>query len=241
MDSQAGRVEDLEDDLLERILILLESRDLCALASCSKSLWKIGCRDGIWASVFKRRWPAAIPYKQPHEDWRTSYAHRHLEMASLAGAVIEFVRMYACEESLEVANYLNALDLLCVRDIGFQDVLINLFSPALSVLVNLIGLHYSLVHLKIQDDAVRDALVGRKISDRHICFRWWSMGVWSNGFRRRDEMHMKIASLYELTEPRQRFLFKVMERGTVHEVLRVQISADFKSSAWVWRDMHSQR
>ncbi|XP_024521845.1 uncharacterized protein LOC9661743 isoform X2 [Selaginella moellendorffii] len=152
MDSQPGRLEDLEDDLLERILILLESRDLCALASCSKSLWKIGCRDGIWASVFKRRWPAATPHKQPHEDWRTSYAHRHLEMASLARAVIEFVRMYACEESLEVANYLNALDLLCVRDIGFQDVLINLFSPTLSVLVNLIGLHYSLVHLKIQDE-----------------------------------------------------------------------------------------
>lgn len=67
------------------------------------------------------------------------------------------------------------------------------------------------------------------------------MGGWANGFRRRDEMQIRMASIANLTEPESVPLFQILDRGTLHEVLRVQISADFESSAWVQRDMHSQR
>ena len=80
-----------------------------------------------------------------------------------------------------------------------------------------------------------------KVGDRKVCLRWWSIGGWANGFRRRDEMHVRMASMSTLAEPESVGLFQVLDRGTLHEVLRVQISADFESSAWVQRDMHSQR
>ena len=56
-----------------------------------------------------------------------------------------------------------------------------------------------------------------------------------------------LGSLYEsagdlearLSKARQ--VLAVVTRGAVHEVMRVQISADFDTSAWVARDMHSQR
>ncbi|GJP35662.1 hypothetical protein CLOM_g20180 [Closterium sp. NIES-68] len=40
--------------------------------------------------------------------------------------------------------------------------------------------------------------------------------------------------------PEARKLLGVVCRGAVHEVMRVQIAADFTTSAWVARDMHSQ-
>ncbi|CAI5960261.1 unnamed protein product [Closterium sp. NIES-65] len=40
--------------------------------------------------------------------------------------------------------------------------------------------------------------------------------------------------------PEARRLLGVVCRGAVHEVMRVQIAADFTTSAWVARDMHSQ-
>ena len=54
-----------------------------------------------------------------------------------------------------------------------------------------------------------------------------------NGFRRGDEMNVCIASLIKLLEPKQEQFLYVIQRGIMHEVLRVQISADFRTSAWI--------
>lgn len=88
---------------------------------------------------------------------------------------------------------------------------------------------------------VKECMARSQVGDRKVCLRWWSIGGWANGFRRRDEMHVRMASMASLAEPENLALFQVLDRGTLHEVLRVQISADFESSAWVQRDMHSQR
>ena len=92
-----------------------------------------------------------------------------------------------------------------------------------------------------QNKYLKEALAKNQIADKHICLRWWSLGQWMNGFRRGDEMHVCIAPLSKLLEPKQEQLLYVIQRGAIHEVLRVQISADFRSSAWIARDMHSQR
>lgn len=86
---------------------------------------------------------------------------------------------------------------------------------------------------------MRELLARSKVGDRQVCLRWWSIGGWANGFRRRDEMHVRTASMYEMADPERMSLFHVLDRGTLHEVLRVQISADFGSSAWVQQDMHA--
>ncbi|KAJ7532649.1 hypothetical protein O6H91_13G036700 [Diphasiastrum complanatum] len=258
-------------DLVEIIVALLSVRDVCALSQCSRCWFALCSSDAVWLQLFRRRWPSlmqpcALAISDPRkvgsqhhaclqsreckeywvskyffEGWRAAYVRLHFEMANSAKKVVEFVKMTARQESLEVADYHKAMDMLCATHIAFQDVIVNLLLPSHSVLINLIGLHYSLVHLGVQMADAKKALVKSNAAERQVCLRWWSLGRWMNGFRRQDEMHVKMASLLELTEPSQNVLLQVIKRGTLHEVLRVQISADFKSSAWLWRDMHSQR
>ncbi|KAH7373482.1 hypothetical protein KP509_17G058900 [Ceratopteris richardii] len=158
-----------------------------------------------------------------------------------ATSVIDFIKGRACHDSMEVADYQKAMNLLSSTGLELQDVVTFLLLPKLSVLVNLLGLHYCLLHLKMKGNDAREVLSMNKIGERQVCLRWWSLGGWTNGFRRHDEMHMQIASLLTLAELEAPSFLEVIDRGTRHEVLRVQISADFESSAWVARSMHSQR
>jgi len=180
-------------------------------------------------------------YRKPHEGWQVAYRNWHLEMGSRAKAVVELVKGRTRHESVEVADYQRGLMLLSTTGLELHDVLLYLLNPGQSVLINLIGLHYCLLHLGIQGEEVKEKLARSKVGERQVCLRWWSIGGWANGFRRQDEMHVRKVLMSTLTEPDSTPLFHVLDRGTLHEVLRVQISADFESSAWVQRDMHSQR
>ncbi|CAK9208284.1 unnamed protein product [Sphagnum tenellum] len=181
-------------------------------------------------------------YKLPHEGWQAAYRNLHFEMERRARAVVEFVKLRAARhESLEVADYQKALMLLSTTGLDLYDVFLFLLAPVHSVLINLIGMHYCLLHLGIQGADMKELLSRSTAGNRQVCLRWWSIGGWANGFRRRDEMHLHTTSLYLLTELENNSVFQVLDRGILHEVLRVQISADFGSSAWVSRCMHSQR
>lgn len=50
------------------------------------------------------------------------------------------------------------------------------------------------------------------------------MGRWVHGFRLRDESQSRRVSLRELVSGGEGEVFGILERGAVHEVLRVQIS-----------------
>ena len=63
----------------------------------------------------------------------------------------------------------------------------------------------------------------------------------TSGFRLKDDLHINNLTLLKLLEEKQEGLFDILEKGAVYEISRVQISADFNSSAWVARTMHSQR
>ncbi|MCO5594994.1 hypothetical protein L7F22_049031 [Adiantum nelumboides] len=175
------------------------------------------------------------------QSWRAEYISLHRQMELGATAVIDFVKERACYDSMEVAEYQKAMNLLLSIGLELLDVENFLLVPRLSVLINLLGLHYCLAHLKIKEKEASEALNRNKVGERQVCLRWWSLGGWTNGFRRHDEMHMRIASLLTLAELEPPSFLEVIDRGTLHEVLRVQISADFESSAWVARSMHSQR
>ena len=66
-------------------------------------------------------------------------------------------------------------------------------------------------------------------------------GMSTSAFRLKDDLHIHNITLLKLMEEKHQRLFAVLEKGAVYEILRVQISADFNSSAWVARTMHSQR
>ncbi|XP_057832153.2 uncharacterized protein LOC131042847 [Cryptomeria japonica] len=251
------------NDVALRIVSMLKVPDLCALGSSSVFWRQLCASDFIWASLAKKRWPCldlcgnneeknlnmsqnaeSSGYSKlavPSQGWRAFYIKLHAEMAERAHSLVELVKQSARYESLEVGDYQRAMEHLSKTKMGFKDVQLYLLTAKHSVLVNLIGLHYCLACLGIQSEYVKEALAKNRIADKHICLRWWSLGQWVNGFRRGDEMHVCIAPLSKLLEPKQEQFLYVIQRGAIHEVLRVQISADFRSSAWVARDMHSQR
>lgn len=250
---------DIPNDVSHCIVALLPVWDVCSVGSCSRD-WRAFCSSNfIWHILCKQRWCARnttcrgeesnnsegkgnrLPVLTTFKGWRAHYICLHKQMASGATSVIDYVKAHAVHDSVEVAEYQKAMALLCSVGLEFQDVQMFLLASKHSVLANLLGIHYCIVHLKIQDKDARAALINCKVGKRQVCLRWWSLGGWTNGFRRHDEMHVCITSLIELTELARRFFLEVIDRGTRHEVLRVQISADFKSSAWVARSMHSQR
>lgn len=257
----------MAEDLVECVVERLSVRDVCALRACSHFFHSVCSSEYIWSLLFKQRWPCLqlegnprsskenkgvectvigpcnlhAFSKPPNQGWLETYAALHKEMGRRATSVIDLVRARSLNESVEAYEYQKAMALLSGSGLGFQDVVIYLLTRTQGVLVNLIGIHFSLVQLCIQREEVNAALKRNGVGSRQVCLRWWTMGGWANGFRRRDDMHICTASMDELADPANRHLLNVMERGTVHEVLRVQISADFKSSAWVARDMHSQR
>lgn len=71
-------------------------------------------------------------------------------MRGQAASVVKFVEQCTLSESLEVNDYLKAIECLKTMQFGFKDVQMLLFKPKLNVFLNLVGLHYSLNYLQLQ-------------------------------------------------------------------------------------------
>lgn len=63
--------------------------------------------------------------------------------------VIQFVDQCTNNESLEVGSYLKAVNDIRSMELGFKDVQMFLLARKHNVLLNLIGLHYSICFLGI--------------------------------------------------------------------------------------------
>ncbi|XP_038723638.1 uncharacterized protein LOC120015333 isoform X1 [Tripterygium wilfordii] len=158
--------------------------------------------------------------------WRGFYVDKHKEMAARAGAIIKFVEGCCSPcESLEVGDFLKAIEDLWEMQFGFRDVEVLLFKPGLSVLLNLLGLHYCINCLNVPVEYVMEALLECKISERQVRVQWWKLGRWFYGFRLRDESHSRCISLADLALAKEDKILRVLHRGAIHEVLRIQISA----------------
>lgn len=72
---------------------------------------------------------------------------QHGEMERGASAVVKNVEQCTRLDSLEVGDYLRAVDELSEVKLGIKDVQMFLFQPKLNVLINLIGLHYCISRL----------------------------------------------------------------------------------------------
>lgn len=89
-------------------------------------------------------------------------------------------------------------------------------------------------------EEVIKALNNCKISEREVCVQWWKLGRWFYGFRLRDELHSRNVSLASLaTSKEEGEILGVLQRGAIHEVLRVQISA-VKSISTSWSSQTAQ-
>ncbi|KAK9084125.1 hypothetical protein Scep_030596 [Stephania cephalantha] len=165
--------------------------------------------------------------------WRSFYIKRHKEMADGANVVAKFVKRNSPTESLEVGDYLRLIEQLYTRGLGFKDVVMLLFASKENVLLNLVGVHYSIFLLGVPANLVLEALQSCHISERLVCVRWWKLGRWFYGFRLRDESRCRRVSLGDLVLDKEEEVLGVLHRGTIHEVLRVQISvADGPCTLW---------
>ncbi|MED6182282.1 hypothetical protein PIB30_027121 [Stylosanthes scabra] len=253
----ASIINYLPHDVAIKIASLLQVRDLCALTCCS-TFWRELCvSDSIWESLVRKRWPLLTSFDFPSSSssssssstsssssadspnfkkWRKLYIKRHVELGVRARSVEKFVEACSRSESLEVRDYLNAVETLIATRFGFEDVQRFLFNPKVNVLLNLIGVHYCLTCLGIQDNELVESLRASEISDRHVCIKWWKVGRWIYGFRRRDESHSRWVSLAYLATEDDDHVLGVLRRGTIHEVVRVQISAvGHTSTPWSYK------
>ncbi|XP_060672791.1 uncharacterized protein LOC132803576 [Ziziphus jujuba] len=122
------------------IIIFLGVSDLCALGSCSQ-FWRGICgSDCLWKSLTRERWPFSdssqgssssssstsieIPISK---GWKSYYIKKHNEMVDRVAEVVEFVRRSPTSESIQVGDYLRAIDNLHSMQLGFKDVQLNFF------------------------------------------------------------------------------------------------------------------
>lgn len=75
--------------------------------------------------------------------------NRHIEIVNGATDVVKHVEQCTRSESLEVGDYLQAIEGLSTMHLGFKDVQMLLFKPKLNVLLNLVGLHYCIFRLNV--------------------------------------------------------------------------------------------
>ncbi|XP_026662254.1 uncharacterized protein LOC113463024 isoform X2 [Phoenix dactylifera] len=237
-------------DVALNVVSYLETADVCSLGSCSR-FWRGLCSsDFVWIALYKRRWPALGAGSQPRASegggggggggggecsgdaealsspqWRVLYINKHRQIASAVSTVIKFVQQCSQNESLEVGYYLKAVADLGLLELGFEDVQLFLFARKQNVLLNLIGLHYSIFSLAAPPKDVAESLRRCEVSDRQVCVSWFKVGRWFYGFRLPDEHRSREVSLGELAMANEEEVLAVLNRGAVHEVLRVQIKS----------------
>ncbi|CAD5328023.1 F-box domain [Arabidopsis thaliana x Arabidopsis arenosa] len=228
----------LPQDIILKISSSLQVIDLCALSSCS-TFWRELCgSDILWEPLFRQRWPLLSSFEsdgdntlflqtqtnENSQEWRRFYVMQHKEMASRASEVIKYVTKSPATLSLEAGIYLHAVETMSSMRFGFQDVELFFFKPNLSVLLNLIGLIYCIQHLKPRREQVVDALRRCGISEELVWVKWLTLGRWSGGSRMRDDIVSRQVSLVDVVTGKEETVLRVLQRGVVHEVLRVCIS-----------------
>ncbi|KAK5794365.1 hypothetical protein PVK06_035587 [Gossypium arboreum] len=142
----------IPNDVALKIASSLAVTDLSCLSCCSRVWRDLWGSDCLWEPLFKQRWPLLYEdvLKDPDfKGWRGFYIKQHKEMKDQADSVIKFVENCLQSESIQVNDYLKAIECLKLMGFGFKDVQMLLLKPKLNVLLNLVGLHYCLNILKV--------------------------------------------------------------------------------------------
>lgn len=94
--------------------------------------------------------------------------NRHIEIVNGATDVVKHVERCTRSESLEVGDYLQAIEDLSTMHLGFKDVQMFLFKPKLNVLLSLVGLHYCIFRLNVP--VTTTALAFTLLCQCFLCF-----------------------------------------------------------------------
>lgn len=159
------------------------------------------------------------------QGWKRIYALHLRKVSAGVSLVIKFVNDCTQNGSLEVGDFLKAIEELSGMDLVFEDVKLFLLPAKRGVMVNLVGVQYSMWKLGAAGDVVKEALGLRQVSERKVCVFSFRVGRWFFGFRLPDERTSHVVSLGDLTTSEESDLRSMLGRGAVHGVLRVQITS----------------
>ncbi|KAG9139137.1 hypothetical protein Leryth_019116 [Lithospermum erythrorhizon] len=232
----------LPQDIAFKIISSLQVSDVCSLGSCSQFWRELCLSDSVWKALYRDRWPTLVLAKHDSSPnfmyWKEVYARKHAETSLKAAALIDFVEQRLSGDSIEVGNYLKAIEEMHSMMFGFHDVQMFFLKPKLNAVLNLIGLHYCIVFLNVPAKRITETLKNHSLLDKQVCVQWWKLGRWFYGYRLRDEMQSRDISLADLTTAKEREVLGVLQRGVVHEVLRVRITVSKPMcSPWPYQNM----
>ncbi|CAH2079024.1 unnamed protein product [Thlaspi arvense] len=84
---------------------------------------------------------------------------------------------------------------------------------------------YCIQHLKpMMREQILDAMMRCGVSEQLVWVEWLTLGRWSRGRRMRDEIVSRQVSVADVVTGEEEMVLRVLQRGVVHEVLRVCIS-----------------
>ncbi|CAI7814033.1 unnamed protein product [Closterium sp. NIES-53] len=311
-------LSDLPADVIYLVLKRIPPSSVRHLSVCSTG-WRAACSsDAVWRALYAARWGGDVADWDGADDASRrgdvdvddgsvdsspagSSPTESFLSASPPSPTASILPRAAGSYRADSEDTKVALGLLACSRLVLADVARLLLRPQLSVLLNLLGVHYALMNLRVEPSLLLSALQASGTASKVVCVRWWVLGAWGHvGFRMRDEMLTASVQLKDFAAaavapaavaaaadgddgtgtalaaansppaapsaasvaepviprlepatsraepvlsaatPEARRLLGVVCRGAVHEVMRVQIAADFTTSAWVARDMHSQ-
>ncbi|XP_047313530.1 uncharacterized protein LOC124916807 [Impatiens glandulifera] len=194
MNQSEGFLLSLPDDIVLKIVNLLQFSDVCSLSSCCRALKNLCGLDSVWLDLCNDRWPnleivqntlgslnnGELPVIISADDavlkgWKEFYIYKHMEISMQSQIVIGSMK-YDSNEFVKVKHYQTTMEKLWRFEFEFKDVEIFFFKPNLSGIINLVGLHYCIDCLEIPCDELIEALSRNKIIDRDVIARWWKYG-----------------------------------------------------------------
>lgn len=85
------------------------------------------------------------------QGWKIAYIETHkylvVTMATISTSLFAPFEKYVESEVLHQSHYLKAIAVMEGLNLGFEEICLYLFRKDISVLFNLLGLHYSFFHL----------------------------------------------------------------------------------------------
>ncbi|KAJ3693051.1 hypothetical protein LUZ60_012146 [Juncus effusus] len=209
-----NQIFSIPEELTLHIISLLHACDVLSLGRCSKSWNKLCNSDSVWKNLYVKRWPADRLNKG---KWKDSYLSKE---KSVAAKLSEYCRKWSVEEELNACYLEEAMTFLINLKLRFEDTCL-LFRRKHGILVNLLGLHYAFVFLRVSTNNLTDALARYNVSKRQVNVCWTVNDTFSCGSY--TPLHYSlILSLNEIASTEQAVFYLL--QNCPHQVRSIRIT-----------------
>ncbi|XP_078159118.1 uncharacterized protein LOC144554680 [Carex rostrata] len=207
-------------------------RDVLSLGSCSKYLNGFFNSDEVWKELYNRRWRDLYKHSANFKGWKIAYVETHkyllVTKATISTSLFAPFEKYVESEILHQSHYLKAITVMEGLNLGFEEICLYLFRKDISVLFNLLGLHYSFFHLDIPLEDLRKGLTSCQVSDKEVCVSWGLRQTREYYFTKPAEEHHRTTFLGQIADNDVALLYLLKTKDPV-QLAYVKVSSDVSS------------